>query len=139
MVANLTGVSKFDDPTAQADQAVAALGMGAFGPAPWSRLLVWHKNPWKPVVPTIGQKGGALDIGLDPRYRARRLSGARHPARRTDHRSSKCARGYGRQWNGDRFPWRESGGDSTTVESHHKFEIAMGIHNPVMLIPRSNQ
>ncbi|MCJ1883113.1 hypothetical protein LNY03_28800, partial [Pseudomonas nitroreducens] len=33
------------------------------------------------------------------------------------------------------FPWRESDGDGTTVESHHKLqEIAMGIRNPVMLI-----
>ena len=33
------------------------------------------------------------------------------------------------------FPWRESDGDGTTVESsHHLFEIAMGVRNPVMLI-----
>ena len=33
------------------------------------------------------------------------------------------------------FPWRESDGDGTTVESHHKLtEIAMGVRNPVMLI-----
>ncbi len=33
------------------------------------------------------------------------------------------------------FPWRESDGDGTTVESHHRLnEIAMGVRNPVMLI-----
>jgi ubiquinol-cytochrome c reductase iron-sulfur subunit len=33
------------------------------------------------------------------------------------------------------FPWRESDGDGTTVESHEKLtEIAMGVRNPVMLI-----
>jgi ubiquinol-cytochrome c reductase iron-sulfur subunit len=33
------------------------------------------------------------------------------------------------------FPWRESDGDGTTVESHEKLQaIAMGIRNPVMLI-----
>ena len=33
------------------------------------------------------------------------------------------------------FPWRESDGDGTTVESHRLLsEIAMGVRNPVMLI-----
>ena len=33
------------------------------------------------------------------------------------------------------FPWRESDGDGTTVESHHRLnEIVMGVRNPVMLI-----
>ena len=33
------------------------------------------------------------------------------------------------------FPWRESDGDGTTVESEHKLtEIALGVRNPVMLI-----
>ena len=33
------------------------------------------------------------------------------------------------------FPWRESDGDGTTVESHELLtEIAMGVRNPVMLI-----
>lgn len=33
------------------------------------------------------------------------------------------------------FPWRESDGDGTTVESEHKLhEISMGVRNPVMLI-----
>ena len=33
------------------------------------------------------------------------------------------------------FPWRESDGDGTTVESHERLsEIAMGVRNPVMLI-----
>ncbi len=33
------------------------------------------------------------------------------------------------------YPWRESDGDGTTVESeHHLVEISMGVRNPVMLI-----
>jgi ubiquinol-cytochrome c reductase iron-sulfur subunit len=33
------------------------------------------------------------------------------------------------------YPWRESDGDGTTIESHHKLsEITMGVRNPVMLI-----
>ena len=33
------------------------------------------------------------------------------------------------------FPWRESDGDGTTVESHHRLsQIGMGVRNPVMLI-----
>jgi ubiquinol-cytochrome c reductase iron-sulfur subunit len=33
------------------------------------------------------------------------------------------------------FPWRESDGDGTTVESHEKLSrIMMGVRNPVMLI-----
>lgn len=138
VVANLTDA--FEGSTIRRRKLIGlsfGVGMGAFG---LGTLVAFAggliKNPWKPVVPTAeGKKAVLWTSGWTPLPGRDDLSGARHRhgGRTTVHQNAPG--GYGRRWNGDRFPWRESDGDGTTVESHHKLqEIAMGIRNPVMLI-----
>jgi ubiquinol-cytochrome c reductase iron-sulfur subunit len=118
--------------------AAFGLGMGAFG---LSTLVAFAggliKNPWKPVVPTAdGLKAVLWTSGWTPRYKGEtiylaRATGAHGGPPFTKMRLEDVDAGGMETV----FPWRESDGDGTTVESHEKLQtIAMGIRNPVMLI-----
>ncbi|AHC26330.2 MULTISPECIES: cytochrome bc1 complex Rieske iron-sulfur subunit [Actinomycetes] len=116
----------------------AGIGLGAFG---LGTLVAFMggliKNPWKPVVPTAeGKKAVLWTSGWTPRYEGETIYVARATGLPGESAFVKMrpedidAGGMETV-----FPWRESDGDGTTVESsHHLFEIAMGVRNPVMLI-----
>ena len=114
------------------------IGMGAFG---LGTLVAFAggliKNPWKPVVPTAdGKKAVLWTSGWTPRYHGEtiylaRATGMHGRAPFIKMRPEDMDAGGMETV----FPWRESDGDGTTVESHEKLnEIAMGVRNPVMLI-----
>lgn len=114
------------------------LGMGAFG---LGTLVAFAggliKNPWKPVVPTAdGMKAVLWTSGWTPRYHGEtiylaRATGATDGAPFVKMRPEDIDAGGMETV----FPWRESDGDGTTVESHEKLiGIKMGVRNPVMLI-----
>ena len=96
------------------------------------------KNPWKPVVPTAdGKKAVLWTSGWTPRFHgetifmARATGNAGHGAPFVKMRPEDLDAGGMETV----FPWRESDGDGTTTESHHRLnEILMGVRNPVMLI-----
>ncbi len=106
--------------------------------APWSPSsggLI--KNPWKPVVQTAeGKKAVLWTSGWTPRFHGEtiylaRATGIPGESPFVKMRPEDIDAGGMETV----FPWRESDGDGTTVESsHHLFEIAMGVRNPVMLI-----
>jgi len=114
------------------------VGLGAFG---LGTLVAFMggliKNPWKPVVPTAdGNKAVLWTSGWTPRFKGETI----YLARATGMPGESP---YVRMRPEDLdaggmetvFPWRESDGDGTTVESHERLsEIAMGVRNPVMLI-----
>jgi quinol---cytochrome c reductase iron-sulfur subunit len=114
------------------------IGLGAFG---LGTLVAFMggliKNPWKPVVPTAdGNKAVLWTSGWTPRFKGETI----YLARATGMPGESP---YVRMRPEDLdaggmetvFPWRESDGDGTTVESHERLsEIAMGVRNPVMLI-----
>ncbi len=114
------------------------LGLGAFG---LGTLVAFAggliKNPWKPVVPTAeGLKAELWTSGWTPRFHGETIYLARATGRTGGSPYVKMrpedidAGGMETV-----FPWRESDGDGTTVESEHKLtEIALGVRNPVMLI-----
>jgi ubiquinol-cytochrome c reductase iron-sulfur subunit len=114
------------------------IGLGAFG---LGTLVAFMggliKNPWKPVVPTAdGLKAELWTSGWTPRFHGETIYMARATGNPGESPFVKMrpedidAGGMETV-----FPWRESDGDGTTVESHHKLtEIAMGVRNPVMLI-----
>ena len=114
------------------------VGFGAFG---LGTLVAFAggliKNPWKPVVPTAeGKKAVLWTSGWTPRftgetiYLARATGNAGHSPFVKMRPEDLDAGGMATV-----FPWRESDGDGTTVESHEKLsEINMGVRNPVMLI-----
>nr|WP_238950798.1 ubiquinol-cytochrome c reductase iron-sulfur subunit [Mycobacterium sp. IDR2000157661] len=114
------------------------IGLGAFG---LGTLVAFAggliKNPWKPVVTTAdGKKAVLWTTGWTPRYEGDTIFLARATGRPGESPFVKMrpedidAGGMETV-----FPWRESDGDGTTVESsHHLAEIAMGVRNPVMLI-----
>ena len=95
------------------------------------------KNPWKPVVPTAdGKKAVLWTSGWTPRFTGETIYLARATGLPGSRRSSRCGprTSTPAAWRRS-FPWRESDGDGTTVESHERLaEIAMGVRNPVMLI-----
>ena len=114
------------------------IGIGAFG---LGTLVAFVggliKNPWKPVVPTAeGKKAVLWTSAWSPRFtgetiylaRATGLPGESPFVRlRPEDLDAGAMETV--------FPWRESDGDGTTVESHEKLtEISMGVRNPVMLI-----
>jgi ubiquinol-cytochrome c reductase iron-sulfur subunit len=114
------------------------IGIGAFG---LGTLVAFVggliKNPWKPVVPTAeGKKAVLWTSAWSPRFtgetiylaRATGLPGESPFVRlRPEDLDAGAMETV--------FPWRESDGDGTTVESHEKLSaIAMGVRNPVMLI-----
>ena len=114
------------------------IGLGAFG---LGTLVAFAggliKNPWKPVVPTAeGLKAELWTSGWTPRFHGETIYLARATGRTGESPFVKMrpedidAGGMETV-----FPWRESDGDGTTVESEHKLtEIALGVRNPVMLI-----
>jgi ubiquinol-cytochrome c reductase iron-sulfur subunit len=114
------------------------IGLGAFGlgtlVAAAGGII---KNPWKPVVPTAdGLKAVLWTSGWTPRFRGETIYLGRSTGRAGQSPLVKM-RPEDLDAGGMEtvFPWRESDGDGTTVESHEKLgEIAMGVRNPVMLI-----
>jgi ubiquinol-cytochrome c reductase iron-sulfur subunit len=114
------------------------IGLGAFG---LGTLIAFVggliKNPWRPVVPTAeGDKAVLWTSGWTPRFKGETIYMARATGRPGESPFVKMrpedidAGGMETV-----FPWRESDGDGTTVESHERLsEIAMGVRNPVMLI-----
>jgi ubiquinol-cytochrome c reductase iron-sulfur subunit len=114
------------------------IGIGAFG---LGSLVAFVggliKNPWKPVVPTAeGKKAVLWTSGWTPRFTGETIYLARATGLPGESPFVKI-----RPEDLDAgametvFPWRESDGDGTTVESHEKLtEISMGVRNPVMLI-----
>ncbi|MHA3021057.1 cytochrome bc1 complex Rieske iron-sulfur subunit [Mycobacterium sp. BMJ-28] len=114
------------------------IGLGAFG---LGTLVAFAggliKNPWKPVVPTAeGKKAVLWTSGWTPRFKGETIFLARATGLPGESPFVKM-RPEDLDAGGMEtvFPWRESDGDGTTVESsHHLAEIAMGVRNPVMLI-----
>jgi ubiquinol-cytochrome c reductase iron-sulfur subunit len=114
------------------------IGLGAFG---LGTLVAFAggliKTPWKPVVPAAdGKKAVLWTSGWTPRFHGETIFLARATGQAGESPYVKMrpedidAGGMATV-----FPWRESDGDGTTVESHHKLtEIALGVRNPVMLI-----
>ena len=139
VVANLTDA--FEGTTIKRRKLIGlsfGLGMGAFG---LGTLVAFAggliKNPWKPVVPTAdGMKAVLWTSGWTPRYHGEtiylaRATGTSEGAPFVKMRPEDIDAGGMETV----FPWRESDGDGTTVESHEKLTaISLGIRNPVMLI-----
>ena len=117
--------------------ATMGLGLGAFG---LGTLVAFAggliKNPWKPVVPTAeGKKAVLWTSGWTPRFHGETIYLAR--ATGDSHSPFTKMRAEDLDAGGMEtvFPWRESDGDGTTVESHEALgRILMGVRNPVMLI-----
>ncbi|RFZ62905.1 Cytochrome b6-f complex iron-sulfur subunit [Mycobacterium marinum] len=118
--------------------ASLGVGLGAFG---LGTLVAFAggliKNPWKPVVPTAdGKKAVLWTSGWTPRFHGEtiylaRATGLGDGPPYTKMRPEDLDAGGMETV----FPWRESDGDGTTVESHEKLQrISMGVRNPVMLI-----
>ena len=114
------------------------IGLGAFGVGTLVAFVGGLiKNPWKPVVPTAeGKKAVLWTSGWTPRFTGETIYLARATGLPGESPFVKL-----RPEDLDAgametvFPWRESDGDGTTVESHEKLSaIAMGVRNPVMLI-----
>ena len=114
------------------------IGLGAFGAGTLVAFVGGLiKNPWKPVVPTAdGLKAVLWTSGWTPRFTGETIYLARATGQSSQSPFVKMrpedidAGGMETV-----FPWRESDGDGTTVESeHHLTEIAYGVRNPVMLI-----
>jgi ubiquinol-cytochrome c reductase iron-sulfur subunit len=114
------------------------IGAGAFGLGTGVALVSGLiKNPWKPVVPTAdGLKAVLWTSDWTPRYNGETIYLGRATGRPGESPFIKMrpedidAGGMETV-----FPWRESDGDGTTVESHEKLlHVSMGVRNPVMLI-----
>jgi ubiquinol-cytochrome c reductase iron-sulfur subunit len=139
VVANLTNA--FEGSTIKRRKLVGlslGMGLGAFG---LGTLVAFAggliKNPWKPVVDTAeGKKAVLWTSGWTPRYHGEtiylaRATGSHSEAPFIKMRPEDLDAGGMETV----FPWRESDGDGTTVESHEKLTaISLGIRNPVMLI-----
>ncbi len=114
------------------------IGLGAFGAGTLVAFIGGLvKNPWKPVVPTAeGKKAVLWTSGWTPRFAGEtiylgRATGLPGESPFVKMRPEDIDAGGMETV----FPWRESDGDGTTVESHHLLgEISMGVRNPVMLI-----
>ena len=114
------------------------IGLGAFGVGTLVAFVGGLiKNPWKPVVPTAeGKKAVLWTSGWTPRFNGETIFLARATGTPGESPVVKI-----RPEDLDAgametvFPWRESDGDGTSVESHEKLSaIGMGVRNPVMLI-----
>jgi ubiquinol-cytochrome c reductase iron-sulfur subunit len=136
VVANLTGA--LEDSTLKRRKLIGlslGVGLGAFG---LGTLVAFVggliKNPWKPVIPTAeGKKAVLWTSGWTPRFKGETI----YVARATGNGTYAKMRPEDIDAGGMEtvFPWRESDGDGTTLESHHRLsEITMGVRNPVMLI-----
>ena len=114
------------------------VGLGAFG---LGTLVAFAggliKNPWKPVVQTAdGKKAVLWTSGWTPRFHGETIYVARATGETLGAPFIKM-RPEDIQAGGMEtvFPWRESDGDGTTVESHEKLTaILSAVRNPVMLI-----
>jgi ubiquinol-cytochrome c reductase iron-sulfur subunit len=114
------------------------IGLGAFGLGTLVAFIGGLiKNPWKPVVPTAdGMKAVLWTSGWTPRFHGETIFLARATGKPGESPFVKM-RPEDLDAGGMEtvFPWRESDGDGTTIESHERLsEIAMGVRNPVMLI-----
>ncbi|WP_319452005.1 MULTISPECIES: ubiquinol-cytochrome c reductase iron-sulfur subunit [unclassified Mycobacterium] len=114
------------------------VGLGAFGLGTAVAFVGGLiKNPWAKVVPTANGKDAVLfTSGWTPRFHGETIYMARATGLPGESPFVKM-RPEDLDAGGMEtvFPWRESDGDGTTVESSHKLtEIAMGVRNPVMLI-----
>jgi ubiquinol-cytochrome c reductase iron-sulfur subunit len=114
------------------------IGLGAFGAGTLIAFIGGLiKNPWKPVVATAdGKKAVLWTSGWTPRFHGETIYLARATGNPVESPFVKMrpedidAGGMETV-----FPWRESDGDGTTMESHERLsEIGMGVRNPVMLI-----
>jgi ubiquinol-cytochrome c reductase iron-sulfur subunit len=114
------------------------IGLGAFGLGTAVAFIGGLiKNPWAKVVPTADGMNAVLwTSGWTPRFHGETIYMARATGLPGESPFVKMrpedidAGGMETV-----FPWRESDGDGTAVESSHKLtEIAMGVRNPVMLI-----
>ena len=114
------------------------IGFGAFGVGTLVAFIGGLiKNPWKPVVPTAeGMKAVLWTSGWTPRFTGETIYLARATGKPGEAPFVKM-RPEDLDAGGMEtvFPWRESDGDGTTVESeHHLTAISYGVRNPVMLI-----
>jgi ubiquinol-cytochrome c reductase iron-sulfur subunit len=121
-------------------QLSAGLGFAAFGLGTAIAALGGIvKNPWKPVVPTAnGPQAVLWTSGWTPSFKgetiflARSVSGGNAQPNSLQKIRPEDLDAGGME---TVFPWRESDGDGTTVESHEKIsEIYLAVRNPVMLI-----
>ncbi|TDZ42520.1 Cytochrome b6-f complex iron-sulfur subunit [Mycobacteroides franklinii] len=94
------------------------------------------KNPWAKVVPTAnGKQPVLLTSGWTPRYHGETVYLGRAVGSSSNLLLKIRPEDIDAGGMETVFPWRESDGDGTTVESHEKLShIQMGIRNPVMLI-----
>ncbi|AMT70679.1 cytochrome bc1 complex Rieske iron-sulfur subunit [Mycobacteroides immunogenum] len=94
------------------------------------------KNPWAKVVPTAnGKQPVLLTSGWTPRYHGETVYLGRAVGSSSNVLLKIRPEDIDAGGMETVFPWRESDGDGTTVESHEKLShIQMGIRNPVMLI-----
>jgi len=114
------------------------IGLGAFGVGTLVAFIGGLiKNPWKPVVPTANGKEAVLwTSGWTPQFKGETIylansTGAMDGPPFIKMRPEDIDAGGMVTV----FPWRESDGDGTTVESKEKLSaITMGVRNPVMLI-----
>jgi len=114
------------------------IGLGAFGVGTLVAALGGIiKNPWKPVVPTAdGLKAVLWTSDWTPRFNGETIYLGRATGRPGESPLVKM-RPEDLDAGGMEtvFPWRQSDGDGTTVESHERLGVvAMGVRNPVMLI-----
>ena len=114
------------------------IGLGAFGVGTLVAAVGGIiKNPWKPVVPTAdGLKAVLWTSDWTPRFKGETIYLGRATGRPGESPFVKM-RPEDLDAGGMEtvFPWRQSDGDGTTVESHERLGVvAMGVRNPVMLI-----
>jgi ubiquinol-cytochrome c reductase iron-sulfur subunit len=136
IAANLAGT--LEDSTLKRRKLIGlslGIGLGAFGVGTLVAFLGgFIKNPWRPVVQTAeGKKAVLWTSGWTPRFKGETI----YVSRATGNGTYVKMRPEDIDAGGMEtvFPWRESDGDGTTVESHHLLsEITMGVRNPVMLI-----
>jgi ubiquinol-cytochrome c reductase iron-sulfur subunit len=115
------------------------IGLGAFGLGTLVAFIGGIiKNPWKPVVQTSqGPTAVLWTSGWTPRYQGETIFLAASTGKTGDGNTLIKIRPEDIDAGGMEtvFPWRESDGDGSTVESHEKIsDIFMGVRNPVMLI-----
>jgi len=136
-----TLVNAFENSTIKRRKLIwtsMGIGVGAFGLSAGVAFIGGLiKNPWKPVVPTAeGLKARLWTSDWTPRYAGETIYLGRATGRPGETPFTKI-RPEDLDAGGMEtvFPWRESDGDGTTVESAEKLmHISMGVRNPVMLI-----
>ncbi|ALR11512.1 menaquinol-cytochrome C reductase [Mycobacteroides saopaulense] len=112
-------------------------GVGAMGAGATVALIGGIiKNPWARVVPTAnGKQPVLLTSGWTPRYKGETIYLGRAVGSSSNVLLKIRPEDIDAGGMETVFPWRESDGDGTTVESHEKLShIQMGVRNPVMII-----